>query len=124
MDTREAYMGCILQNPEALHFPEIVHLRAQAIVHGGIRQRCHCEYAHQPTLAPLSSPAPDTRRMLDEYRYGPWCARKRLDTNDIAAPGFLRRKHVYPNTKVRPDSPLSPPSDPSVRASRRLAAAL
>jgi predicted metal-binding protein len=74
MDTREAYMSRVLQNPASMNFTEVKFIySAQVIVQYGIRQRCQysCELAHQSTLSPpLSAAANDTRRMLDEFRYG------------------------------------------------------
>jgi predicted metal-binding protein len=73
-DTRDAYMSRVLQNPASMNFTEIRFIySAQIIVGAAIRQRCQyaCSLAHQSILSPPLTPgAQDTRRTLDEYRYG------------------------------------------------------
>ncbi len=74
MDTRDVFLSRVLQNPASLEFTEIhVIYAAQLIVSAGIRHRCQysCALAHQSTFSPpITASSEDTRKMLDEYRYG------------------------------------------------------
>lgn len=74
METREAYMSRILQQPALLKFNEIRFIHAsQVLTSAAVRQRClyTCSQTRQSHLNPPFSPSSEeTRRILDEYRYG------------------------------------------------------
>ncbi len=89
MEDRETYMARVLQRPALLDFSEIRFIyAAQVTISHSVRWRCQytCEQAHQSTLSPPFCPPPEeTRRVLEEYRYGLMVRREAATTPAEAA---------------------------------------